>query len=61
VDNSDGDSSYRELEEVFYHFHKEPYKILLEDFEQNWREKVFSNQQLGITAYMKILEIMLLE
>ena len=42
-DNSK-DSFYEELEQVFDHFPKYDMKILLGDFNQKWREGIFSNR-----------------
>ena len=47
-------SCYEELEQVFDHFPKYHKKILL-------GERVFSNRQLGMTVYIRIVMIMVFE
>jgi hypothetical protein len=55
-------SSYEELEQVFNRFPKYHTKLLLPDFNAKvGRERVFSIRQLGMTAYMTIVILMVLE
>ena len=55
------DSFYEELEQVFEHFPKYHMKILLGDLTQKWGERIFSNRQLGMRAYIRIVMIMVLD
>ena len=56
------DSFQKELEHVFDHLPKYHMKILLGDFNAKVeRERIFSNQQLGMRAYIRIVMIMVLE
>jgi hypothetical protein len=56
------DSFYEELEQVLDHFPKYLMKILLGDFHAELgRERIFSNRQLEMRVYMKIVMIMGLE
>ena len=55
------DSIYEELEDVFGHFPKYRMKILLRDFNRKWVERLFTNRQLGMRVYIKLVMIMLLE
>jgi hypothetical protein len=55
-------SFYEELEGVFYHFPKYHMKILLGDFNAKvGRERLLSNQLLGMRVYLRIVMIMVLE
>jgi hypothetical protein len=54
-------SFYNELEQVIHHFPKHHIKILLGDFNGNWREKIYSNRQLGMRIYIRTVIIMVLE
>ena len=54
------DSFYEELEQVFDHFPRY-HKILSGDFNEKWGERIFSNRQLGMRVYIKIVMIMELE
>ena len=55
------DSFFEELEQVFDHFPKYHIKIILGDFHAKvGRENIFK-LQLGITVYLRIVMIMLLE
>jgi len=54
-------SFYEELEQVFHNFSKYHVKILLEDFNENLgREDIFK-PTFGVTFYIRILMIMVLE
>jgi len=55
------DSFYDELGQVFDHFPKYVMKILLGDFNAKVGEIIFSNQQLGMRVYIRIVKIMVLE
>jgi hypothetical protein len=55
------DSFYDELGQVFDHFLKYHMKILLCDFNAKVGERIFSNQQLGMRVYIRIVMIMVLE
>jgi len=56
------DSFYEELEQVFNQFPKHHMTILLGDFNAKvGRERVFSNWQLGMRVYIRIVLIMVLE
>jgi hypothetical protein len=55
------DSFYEELERVFDKFPKHHMKILLGDFNAKVCSEMFSNQQLGMKVYRKLLMIMELE
>jgi len=58
------DSFLEELEQVFYHFPKYHMKILLGDFNtkvERERERIFSIRQLGMSVYISIIMIMVLE
>ena len=55
------DSFYEELEQVFNHLPKYHMEILLGDFNEKWRERIFSNLQLGMRVYIMIVMIMVLE
>ena len=45
----------------FYHFPKYHIKILLGDFNAKWGERIFSNRQLEMRVYIRIVMIMVLE
>jgi hypothetical protein len=51
-------SFYEELEQVFDHFPKYHMKILLGGFNAKVGERIFSNQQLGMRVYIRIITIM---
>jgi hypothetical protein len=55
------DSFYEQLEQVFDHFPKCHTQNLLGDFNENWGERIFSNRQLGMRVYIRIVKIMVLE
>jgi len=55
------DSFYDDLERVFYYFSNCHIKILLEDLMQKWGERIFSNLQLGMRVYIRIVMVMVLE
>jgi hypothetical protein len=56
------DSRYGELEQVFDHFPRYHMKILLGDFNAKLeRERIFSNRQLGLRVYIKIVMTTMLE
>jgi len=55
------DSFYEELERVFDHVPKYHVKLLLTDIIQNLRGRIFSNRQLGMRVYIRIVMIMVLE
>ena len=55
------DSFYEELEQVFVYFPRYHMKSLLGDFNANWGERIFSNRQLGVRVYIRIVMIMELE
>jgi hypothetical protein len=56
------DSFYEELEGVFHHFPNYHMKILLGDFSAIvGRERVLSNRQLGMSVYIRIVMIVVLE
>jgi len=50
-----------ELEKVFYHFPKCHIKILLADLNAGGGGRIFSNRQLGMKTYIKILMFMVLK
>jgi hypothetical protein len=53
---------YENLEKIFFnHFPKYHMKILFGDFNAKVGEKIFSNQQSGMTVYIRIVMIMVLE
>jgi hypothetical protein len=56
-DDSKG-SFFEELEPVFDHSAKYNMKILLGDFNAKWGERILSNRQLGMTAYIRTVMIM---
>ena len=60
---SDGskESFYDELGQVFVHFPKYHMKILLRDFSAKMGERTFSNQQLRMRVYIRIVMIIMLE
>jgi hypothetical protein len=60
-EKSDGsiDSFYKELEQVLNHLPKFHMKIQL-DLMQKWG-KIFSNRQLGMRVYIRIVMTMVLE
>jgi len=53
-------SFYDELEQVFDYFPKY-WKFCEETLMQNWGQRIFSNWQLGMTVYLGIVMIMVLE
>ena len=55
------DSFYEELDQVFDNFSKYHMKILLGDFNAKVGERIFSNRQLGMRVYIRIVMIMVLE
>jgi hypothetical protein len=55
------DSFYEELGQVFNNFPEYHMDILLTYFNANWQERIFSNQQLGMIFYIRIVMIMVLE
>ena len=55
------DSFYEELEQVFDHCPRYHMKILLGDFNAKMGERIFSNRQLGMRVYIRIVMIMELE
>jgi len=55
------DSFYEDLEQVFHHFPKYHMKILFGDFNAKVGERIFSNRQLGMRVYIRIVMIMELE
>ena len=59
-DNSE-DRFYEELQQGFYHFPKYHTNILVGDLMQNWGERIYSNPQLGMTVYFRLVMIMVLE
>ena len=59
--NDSKDSFYEELEQVFEHFPKYHMKIILGDCNVKLGERIFSNRQLGIRVYIRIVMIMVLE
>jgi hypothetical protein len=54
-------SFYKELEHVFDKFPKYHMNILLGDFNAKVGRETFSNQQLGMRVYTKLVMIMELE
>jgi len=59
-DNSE-DSFYEELEQDFHHFPKYHMNILVGDLMQNWGERTYSNPQLGMTVFFRLVMMMMLE
>ena len=60
-DDSKG-SFCEELEQVLGNFTRYHVKIPLEIFnKKNWKKRVFSNRNLGMIVYIKIVMIMVLE
>ena len=55
------DRFYEELGQVFNHFPKYNTEILLGDFNEKGGEGIFSNRQLGMTFYNRVVEITVLE
>jgi len=56
------DRFYEELEQVFfYNFPKYHIKILLGDFNSKGKKRIFSNRKLGITVYIRIVMVMVLQ
>jgi hypothetical protein len=55
------DSFYEELEQLFDHCPQYHMKILLEISMQNGGERIFSNRQLGMRVYIRIVMMMVLE
>ena len=55
------DSFYEELEQVFNHFHMYHMKIVLGGFNAKFGERIFSNQQLEMRVYIRIVMIMVLD
>ena len=54
-------SFYDELEQGFDNFPKYHVKILLFDFNAKLGRKIFSNQQIGMRVYIRIVMIIVLE
>ena len=54
-------SFYKELEQVFDHFPKYHMEILLGDFNAKVGEGLFSDRQLGMTVYIRIIVTITLE
>jgi hypothetical protein len=52
------DGFYKELERVFHKYPKYHVKLLLGDFSDRVDRKTFSNQQLGMRVYTKLVMIM---
>ena len=52
------DSLYEELEQGFDHFPRYHMKILLGILMRKWGERIFSNRQLGMRVYIRIIMIM---
>ena len=61
ISDNSKDNFYEELEQVFIHFPRYHIKIFYEILMQNCGESVFSNQQFGMTVYVRIVMIMVLE
>jgi hypothetical protein len=60
--NDSKNNIYEELEQVlFYHFPKYNMKVLLGYFLQKWGERIFSNRQLEIRVYIRVVMTMMLE
>jgi hypothetical protein len=56
------DGFQKELEQIFKHFPKYHMRILLGDFKAKVeKERISSNQQLGMRVYIRIVIIMELE
>jgi len=56
------DRFYEELEQgFFYHFPKYHMKFLLGDFNAKVGKRIFSNRHLGMSVYIRIVMIMVLE
>ena len=54
-------SFYEELEQVFDHFPKYHMKVILGDFNAKVEERIFSNRQLGMKVYIRVVMIIGLE
>jgi len=54
-------SFYEELEKDFDNFLKYNMKILLGDFDEKRGERIFSNRQLVMIVYIRIVMIVVLE
>ena len=52
---------YEELEQVFDNFPRYHMKLLLGDFKAKRGERIFSNRQLGMRVYIRIVMRMVLE
>jgi len=50
-----------ELEQVFYNFPKYHWNVCQEISMKDWGERIFSDRQLGMSAYSRIVMIMVLE
>jgi hypothetical protein len=50
-----------ELEEVCHHFPRYHMNIIVGDFMQKWVERIFSNRQVRIKLYNRVLMIMVSE
>jgi hypothetical protein len=59
--NETKDNLYKELELVFEQFPNYHMKVLLGILVPVYLEKIFSNQQLGMRVYTKLIKIMGLE
>jgi len=55
------DSFYEEIEQVLDHFPKYPMKTLLVDFNAKLGREDYTNRQLGMRDYIRIVMIMVLE
>jgi hypothetical protein len=63
VDGGVGDSKdsfYEELEQVFDHFPRYDIKILLGNFKAKVGKRIFSNRQLGMRVYIRLVMIIVL-
>jgi hypothetical protein len=54
------DRFYEELEKFSEHFRKYRMKMFWENFTQNWGQSLFSNRQVGMTVYKRLVVIMVL-
>jgi len=55
------DSFDEKLEQDFDHFPKYHMNILVGDLMKNWGERIYSNPQLGMRVYFRLVIIMVLE
>jgi hypothetical protein len=55
------DSFFKQLGQDFYHFPKYHVKILSGDFNVKLERGIYSNRQLGMRVYIRIVKVLVLE